>query len=331
MSRRSPLLSAFLAVLLLLALASAVEADDLWTLELEVHAGYRSDRLDWQLAGAASGWDGQPVNILSELSWHAIEIEQAGIGGKLSRAHQAGVFFTYLRGRVDYGRITGGRSRDSDYAGNNRTREYSRSLHTPGGDQAFDAALGLGLQWRSGQERFAVAVLAGYSHHELNLRLRNGVQTISRPDLVPLYPAKPPPPGPIIGLDSTYKTRWRGPWAGIDLEIHPSQRFSLLAGVEYHRARYRALADWNLRGDLAHPVSFRHDADNADGIVLRLGATCRLTSRWALTTDLTYQQWQAGPGTDRIFFAGGGANTFSRLNEVNWSSTAANAGLSYRF
>lgn len=290
------------------------------SLEWGVHAGYRLDTLDFNIAGNLAGTG---PNILSELSWDDLEIYQVGIAGKVAVGNATVDYLTCVRSSLDYGWIQDGRNQDSDYLGDNRTLEFSRANSLTADDHVLDASAGIGLQRKFHQNRLAIALLGGYSYHEQNLRITQGLQAISPGSgVVPL--------GPIAGLNSTYQAVWHGPWAGIDLEFSPFPRFSLLGTAEYHWARYKAEADWNLRQDLAHPVSRRHEASGARGVVLKAGGRYFLTSRWALDLFAGYQGWEAENGTDTIYFVDG-SSTAVRLNQVHWQSASATLGLVYRF
>ena len=164
--------------------------------------------------------------------------------------------------------------------------------------------------------------LVGYSYHEQNLKITDGFQTI-------------PATGPFPGLDSSYDTEWKGPWIGIDLRFKAREikifahRFETYFTYEYHWADYDAEADWNLRDDLAHPKSFKHDTDG-NGYVIGAGFNFVLHQHWALNFNFDYQDWSTDDGTIKFFLADGTTHK-QQLNEVNWTSYALSLGLSVRF
>jgi len=160
-----------------------------------------------------------------------------------------------------------------------------------------------------------VIPMLGYSYRAQDLKITNGLSTI-------------PPTGPFPGLDSTYQARWQGPWVGIDL-VYVLRRLTLNASIEYHRAVYRAQADWNLRTDFVHPKSFEHKA-GGDGAELNLSAAYALSKRWSLKAGLDLRKWRAVNGTDTTFFVDG-TSAVTHLNEAEWNSTAFSAGVSYAF
>ncbi|MEJ2033063.1 MAG: hypothetical protein P8Y63_08510 [Deltaproteobacteria bacterium] len=306
-----------LAVLVFVGGTARAEYID--TMEFEIESGYRIDDFDWNIAGDSA-------NVLSELTWKDLGIYQVGASGKLAIGNEYAGFLTYIRGSFDYGWILNGDWQDSDFHGNNRAIEYSRSIGTTEDDNVLDGSIGLGFQGKFWQDRLAIAPLGGYSYHKQNLRNTNAFQQISDTR----FALNLPPVGPIPGLNETYEAVWWGPWAGVDLEYTPFPRFSLLGTFEYHWADYKADADWNLRTDFAHPVSFTHKANDASGILAKVTGRYLLARTWALDLSYTYQNWQAKDGTDTTFLSTGATST-TKLNEVNWKTSAFIVGLSYKF
>ncbi|HHP7236386.1 MAG TPA: hypothetical protein ACFCUC_17275 [Desulfobacterales bacterium] len=284
----------------------------MWSLR----AGYRHDELDWNIAGNG-------VNVLSELTWE--DLQSVAVGGTLQRRFGPG--FRIL-GSVDYGFVFDGDNQDSDYAGDNRTLEFSRSNNSADDGDLWDLSLGLGYDLALLTNRLTVSPLLGYSLHVQNLTITEGVQTVSEFGF-------PVPLGPFPGLDSSYDTQWYGPWLGLEAVYKsygtgdPAGGFEFSLGVQYHWADYEADATWNLRGDLRQPDSFEHDADG-NGVVGSGAFAYLFNARWSLTVDAKYQDWETDPGIDRIFLADGTVLT-TRLNEVNWESYALTVGIRCRF
>ncbi len=305
-------MAAALAVFLFAApFASAAEGNGyvLDGVELSTTAGYRADKLDWNIAGDSSGAN---PNILSELKWDGLDIFEVGLSARKSFDG------LYLRGSFDFGLIFSGSNQDSDYNGDNRTLEYSRSNNNASDGSVWDISLGAGyggFGFNAWQGRVRVIPLAGFSYHKQNLTITDGFQTI-------------PATGPFSGLDSTYDARWLGPWAGVDVD-YTTNGARLYGSFEFHRAYYRGVANWNLRSDLQHPKSFEHTA-NGYGIVAGLGADYAFSTQWTFTAGLKYNDWRATDGVDRTFFSDS-TTSDTRLNEVNWNSVAFTAGVLYTF
>ena len=306
------LLPAALALVLTLSLDARAAG---FKPELELSAGYRIDQLNWNIAGDMTG---RNPDVLSEYTWRDLEMLQ--VRGTL-RALIRDAF--YLRASLSHARIFDGANQDSDFLGDGRTREFSRSNNSAKGGRTLDGTIGLG--YRFGKGRIRWIPLLGYAYREQNLTLKNGYQSISEP--VP--GVTPPPVGPIAGLDSAYDAEWKGPWAGFDFFFEVQEKITLFAAFQYHWTRYEAVANLNLRSDLAHPRSFEHHADGG-GFLIGAGAAYAVKGPWIATLSAGYERWSTDPGTDTIYYAGGPVAQ-TRLNEVKWNSFSLMVGLAYRF
>lgn len=291
--------------------------------DLAVAAGYRVDALDWNIAGDNNG---QNPDVLSELTWSDLRIYQFGLVGHAERVgSEFATFSPCLRAAFAYGLIVSGKNQDSDYFGDNRTLEFSRSNNSADSGSVLDLSLAGGGKARFRDNRYTLTPLIGYSYYAQNLTARDGNQTLSDPsffpDVVPL--------GPFSRLQSTYETAWYGPWLGVDATAAPSQGWRLSAGIELHYLFYKAVGNWNLRSDLAHPKSFEH-VGSGSGLICRLGSDYLLTPRLELTVAAELRRFAIDDGTDRVFAADGSQGT-TLLNEVNWKSKMLTAGVLYHF
>ncbi|MDO8262931.1 MAG: hypothetical protein Q7T21_06875 [Gallionella sp.] len=275
--------------------------------EFFLGTGNRKDNLNWNIAGGS-------VNILSELKWENLKIAQMSAAARLNIDADWS-----LRGKLAYGRINSGSNQDSDYDGNNRTLEFSRS-NNRGGGEVRDGSIGLGRTLRLLNDAdgnfLSVTPLVGLSIHQQNLTMTEGFQTL-------------PATGSFPGLDSSYDAQWQGPWVGMEALLESGSDWSLTATGEYHWVDYSALANWNLRPEFSHPVSFVHTA-KGQGILLAAGATYLVSKDWRVGFSVEAQQWNTGAGIDKTFFSDGSVG-YSLLNGVNWESTAINLGVHYRF
>ncbi|MDF1577033.1 MAG: hypothetical protein RQ753_01130 [Desulfurivibrionaceae bacterium] len=315
------------ALLLLLNANPATARDRLDRLDLELNAGSRVDRFDWTISGNIHGTD---PDILSELSWDDLEIVEVNTKGRVIMINNQAPFGGIAKIRAGYGEIRSGENQDSDYQYDNRTNEWSRSNNQADDGSVFDFTSGIGLVFQSRNGTVLFSPLVGYSYHTQDLTIHDGYQTISRDNPFSTDPAEDPPPvGPLEGLGSTYDSTWNSGWIGIDLEIRPTRGFLLHGFVELHGAEYRAEANWNLRSDLAHPVSFEHESNDAAGFVAGFGTKFG-GDRLLVNLDMLYQKWRAEDGIDVIYFADGSIGA-TRLNEVNWESFGVTAGLTVSF
>lgn len=274
--------------------------------------GYRRDELRWSKAGLG----GQP-NILSELTWKDLDIATVNLGATLYTKENWLVNFDFL-----YGEIYDGQNQDSDYLGNNRTQEFSRSNNGADEGNVMDLSVGFGKRylWPMNERlrtRFEWRPMAGLYYYSQDLKAVDGYQTI-------------PAFGSFPGLDSSYDATWYGPWIGIENLFIKQDAFELGLNVKYHYAFYDATAQWNLRSDFAQPESFTHEAQGG-GFVTELTGAWHFSPRLALTLDLHYQKWMADRnGKEKINFADG-STVKLKFNEAEWESYGISLGLNYDF
>ncbi len=298
---------------------------------LAVSIGYRVDQLDWSIAGNSAG--GNP-NVLSALTWRDIESVQLQLTGRqVFNASPWTEADPIIQTRIAYGTVISGSNQDSDYAGDNRTLEWSRSVNSADKGYTFDISGAVGARFDKVANRFSMIPLLGYSFHIQDLSITDGYQAFSD-DVIhdtyfPTATEHPPAVGPISGLDSSYTAYWYGPWIGLTVETEPLSRWKIALTGEYHWVEYFAEANWNLRTDLAQPISFEHDA-RGTGQVWSLESEYVFTDRWSLLLSGNLQSWQTDPGSDTTYRADG-ARGGTRLNEVSWDSFALMSGLRYRF
>ncbi len=285
------------------------ESDCLCRAELSMYTGIRRDRLNWHIAG-------NNVNILSELIVDDIDIFQVGAKSAFTKGEYT--FFAEMA----YGDVLGGTNVDRDFLANNRRNIYSESVADVSGRRAMDLSGGIGrnIDFHSG--RYRLTPILGASWHRLRLLKTHGVQTIATP-------GQTPPVGAIQGLASTYDADWTGLWAGGKIQVQAAEALQIAASFRYQFFDFRADANWNLREDLSHPVSFSHRATGR-GIVGDVSYKWSLTDRVDISLTFLYRYLLAKNGTDTTFFATGN-RAKTPLNKVSWRSRAITAGLTYRF
>lgn len=277
------------------------------TFEYSLGIGRRVDNLDWSVAIG-------DVNVASEVSWSNTVISQFWLAAKVNLGGD-----WFVRGQYAAGAVASGSNRDSDYAGAGRTQEYSRSDNKTGGSVG-DFSIGFGkrlyLRRQNEGHRLYVAPAGGLSFHQQNLTMYDGRQSV-------------PFDAPLANLDSSYEAQWKGPWIGADVSLQVSRNVSLDAAVEYHRVDYSAQANWNLRDDFEHPVSFEHDAKGS-GRVFSAGLSYRVNRNFLVNFLSDYQKWSTSKGSERTYFSYGTTGR-NALNPVHWSSKSLSVGVVYQF
>lgn len=276
---------------------------------LDLYPTYRQDKFAWNKAGM----NGAP-NIISELNWDNLRIQgvKAVLTHDLGRRH-------FLEASGSWGWIYAGTNQDSDYDGNDRSLEFSRSNNNAGGGTVFDASLAIG--WKLSHTKASrTNLLLGYAINRQSMTMTDYVQTVST-DGGSL--------GPMPGINTAYMALWRGPWLGLAHESRPQPRLRLSSRLEFHLPDYNGECHWNARKDLDHPVSNNHWA-KGQGVVAALGVDYQAGPRWSLGAGLDYTRYWIRPGTDQVN-AFEGSKLQIELKEVRWDSWALRLNATYVF
>jgi len=286
----------------------------------DLSAGYRTDKLNWNIAGNLQGTN---PNVRSELTWSGLRIFQLKLANRTVIKDRF-----YMRGYLDYGTVVSGKNQDSDYNGNDRTQEFSRSMNGVNGNDVWDGSIGIGPRFSFFESSMVVCPMIGYAVSEQDLNIVDGYQAFSAPPLTT-------PTGPIAGLDSRFQTRWMGPWLGVDLFLSipsakaPFTKVGVMFTGEYHWVDYDAEANWNLRPDYDHPVSFSQEADGS-GFMAGAAILFEIRDRWGFHAGMRVKEMTADTGLDRTYYADGRTGA-TRLNEVRWRAFTFEAGVSRHF
>lgn len=306
-------------VLVAMAIATPAQAIDKWDYKLDLEYGLRTDNLDWNIAGTLAGTG---PNVISELKWSNVGFHEARLGFRF-----IGDDRWYVKGYTAKGWGYNGKAQDSDYNGDNRTQEFSRSISDSNRSSAEDFSIAIGQQIRI-DNSIGITPLVGFSNHRQTFSLTNGNQTVCDASGTPYSCSTGL--GPIAGLNSTYKTHWRGPWLGVDLRFVSAKRWTTFAEIEYHYSYFDAESKWNLRTDLNQPRSQAQSA-RGQGIHLGVGASYALsTPNSFFNVALKQSQYTTRNGTHNFYYTN---NTIAsqRLNEVNWRSTAITVGITSQY
>ena len=285
-------------------------------------SGVRQDDLRWNVS-ADEDINVTP-NILSELTWENVqyletEAKVKHISPTNSRTFRGG---WQMEGNLRGGLGISGRVQDSDYAGNNRTGEFSRATadsdtgYTLGGQAAAGYRFNVAQRVKNGNYTFiTLAPLVGYGVDHAQFKLE-GIQV------------EPPPVGDPIVLDSDFNPTWYGPFIGMEAEWEHNNHMLTLRG-EYHDLSYFADATWDLREDFMKDPSFEQEAEGT-GQKIALQYSYAADSKYEFTIDVSHMQREMeGVGTDTIYFSNGNILTQKRLREVDHTTQAIRFGLTY--
>lgn len=284
----------------LLLLTRSVNADEGM---LSFGAGYREDRFRFSV-----GSDFFP-DIESEVRWKDIRIAEVTLAARYLND------YNYLfRVYANYGEIFDGKQTDEDSF---EDFELLESKANADRGEVYDISGGIGYTFHFLCDRARISPIVGYSYHQQHFRmdcLRVTVDNITG-DI-----------GPVPGLDSSYRARWKGPWVGVEASLYMIRHLQLLGGAEYHWAHFRAKGHWNLRTDF---VDDFHQHAHGRGLVYNLGIRQDVTHNLSFTLWGNYQAWRTRHGHDEVFLAD--IEIESDLHVVHWHTWSVLGTIDYSF
>lgn len=195
--------------------------------------GYTSEDLDWSIAGNLSG---QAPNVYSELIWKDLQ----GPAFQLNVEWDVWRKF-FLETELYRFQIISGVASDTDYHFDNRINpSFQANLKSDEGKMQSISA-GLGFRFLD-SKKYAITSVVGYRNERQFLTLLDYNEDA------------------VEKINSSYNTRWNGPFISLRPSVNLSKKLKLKALVTYHQLEYMATADWNLIEQFNRPVSFRHIA-----------------------------------------------------------------------
>lgn len=286
-----------------------------WPSPINLDAGfvYRKDTFRW-----AKGRKDDIPSHWSELRWSELNsIEFSAYGSYVSCRNYA------IRAWGSYGHIYSGENKDSDFFSTQCRKELiSRSVNDAGKGYVYDAEIGVGYRVTSTCGRFIGTPLIGYSDHAQHLHIYGGKQVFSRFGLQPL--------GHFEGLNSRYKTRWFGPWAGLEFTAQVEKCAYVFGSFEWHLLSYRGTGCWNLRPDLG---AFLHKA-HGFGYLTAWGAKWEICNRWSIGAMFAYRNFKTRDGQEhtRLFDPVFGRRRMrEKFNGAHWHTWSIGGLIAWRF
>jgi hypothetical protein len=280
-------------------------------INIDIGVGYRQDEVSWSIAG----FNDTP-NVLSELKWK--DLQMIEVGGQASYVSCRN-YVVQVSG--DYGYICSGVNTDKDFLGDDRTDMFSFSRNNAGKGYVYDCSGAVGYRVMSTCGRFIAAPLVGYAFHSQHLHQFDGKQISLHRELEDRD---------IEGLDSSYTTRWYGPWVGLNFSARVESCAYVFGGFEWHMVSYRGTGHWNLRQDIG-PFN---DHAHGTGYVITLGGNWEIWDHWSIGVVSNFRYFRTRHGVDStefIFEDGVRLDVETRFNQAKWKSIDGLAFIGWRF
>ena len=274
--------------------------------EITLGVTQSTEQLDWNIAGPT-------INILSELKWKHTSTLQPRLRVAVTAHSDFHLAAAYSQGKLGHGT-----NQDTDYNDNDRKSPILQSINQSGG-KTSDLLLLVGRNF-DGQRGLTFTPMLGWNSHQQHLTATEGFQTL---------PAEAPYYGPFAGLNNLYDARWQGPLLSLAAKLPLRNKQALSTNISYQWASYYATADWNLRQQFAHPISFEH---RAQGHVIAIGASWlfQLSDSYQLNLNTAYHQLNTQAGIENTFLRNGDIETLP-LNAAHWTSHQFSIELSRQF
>lgn len=316
MTVTKPMIHKAIAITSLFLATFTTQCNALTPFDVNVHTGMGNSQgtLIWNIAGGTNGPD-----VLSELTYKDVKFVEyygnADIQFNQGALKNYRIFMSYRSGVAIDGTVL-----DSDYDGDNRSQEYSRSESSAEDSTLRELNVGISHQYKLSQYQILRPAIA-YINKQQNMAMTDGVQVVDTNNPLNVGSFR-------NALNSHYHAQWQGMWMGLEWGLQtPNHELSVSA--KYYWLDYSAEANWNLRSDFAHPKSFEQWATGAGtGLSLFYGYT--LSKTFSFWLNWTQESWSTDPGQDKVYFADGSVGG-TQLNEVSWESSGISTGLVMKF
>ena len=267
---------------------------------VEAGIGYRQDQLDWNIGNL-------PTDILSELQYQDIKASQPMVAVSIFAPYNMIVKGQYADADINTGVVY-----DYDFNGNRSDIYLLSKSHLKG--SLTD--LNIQVSKKYFLSNLSASIDVGWSKHQQKLNSFDGFQ------LIPNY-------GAFNGLNNNYDVMWQGKFLGTTVGFDITKNWYIDLGLRYHFFEYKAVADWNLRKEFAHPLSFEHliNAKAWDG---SLAVLYKFNKYYALKLFYNNLRAKGENGTDLTYFNNNSVGMYF-LNEVNWQYKQYGVGLNYKF
>ena len=267
--------------------------------QISTGGALNTTNFSWSIAGNAQG---ESPNILSELKFHQITSLGAFLDGLYKPVKNVILHACYQRNGTVSGRVT-----DTDYDGDNRTGiSYNAHFSSNKGHlETFSAGAEYNILVK---EKYKLKAGVDYTNTIQNYYMHS-------PD--------------IEKLQTTYRAKWQGPGFSAGGDYYISKSFSTTADFAYYFITYSSVANWNLRREFEHPVSF---VQNAKGNIIegRLGLVYRLNAAFSLLLNGTVGRSTTKKGYDLAYLTNN-TQPVTQFNGAYRNYCEARMGLAINF
>jgi opacity protein-like surface antigen len=259
----------------------------------------------WRISFPYTTQAGKDGRIESELTFENIDSPMIFVTGGAGLGRVISLEVSYGVGSAGNGEST---DTDRFVPASESGFDFSQSTSELGGDtRLLEAVFYYNNSRFTGPGTGPWGAVLGYVYYKDELRMTNGVQTLSGT----FDGASFPPPGPFPSLDSTFDFTWKALKAGVLRQDVLSGRLSSTALLAFYPSvQYRGEGYWNLRTTgsgafRAQSPNFIQESTQGYGYEATLGLTYALAQNMELAAGYRYFTLRAGKGFDRVYFADG--------------------------
>lgn len=304
----------------MLSQSNTVLAIDQWQYKIDLEFGLRQDHMAWDVAGNLRGTNPNQA--------HTYQVKQDDTPLIHLGYRFIGDQRWYIKGHAAWAQAFSGSFQQSDYNGNNQQGEYGRLNSRADIGSAAERSIAFGYQVRRSEQQLGITPLVGYAWHRQAYQLTDAERIICDNSAAPL--ACNGQVGPMADFDSSVSSRWRGPWLGLDLRWAPMERWTMILEWQHHTVHVDNRVQWNLRTDLAQPISQTHNG-TAKGEHWGLGFSYALARPNTFVSLNLRQRQFATQAITEVSSLASGERQSRKSNGLNWRSSQVTLAFTTHF
>lgn len=253
-------------------------------IQISPKLGFSHNRTSWAISG---NLDGKSPNIMSELLWRNNSIS-SGFESEFS------VKSLVLKTDISKSYSVEGLVSDIDYELDNRQGvSYNENFNSKG--SKFSS-----FKIESEYELFDNRIYLNVAYHYMSSENK------------------------LIHKDlkySMYKWNLRGPSLGVKYKFNFSNNFINYSGADVLFSKYYAIANWIVREDLQHPISFTHNLDGGYGLNFSNYLKINIDDKFFIAWKSNFIIYSKANGLDTAYLKSGSSLTtklyYLRLNSID--------------